>query len=95
MVFWDPKKLQPRTAQLAFLPIHETLDQLVTPGSADVFTSLGPEQEFLRPDFSAWSGRTKIELQDDNWTCIGIWGDSAPVTTVDNVFLITCVCAFT
>ena len=72
------------------LPIHETLDA-VAQGSEEQFCSMGANQQGFQEDLQQWSSRVGIPLVGF-WAALGLWGDSAPHTKFDSLYLMTYTC---
>ena len=85
---WDRSTNSQKLARVALLPIHETLDAVIADDSVESWTSFDETQRGFRDELIHWSQRVGV-LLDGNWTAIALWGDSAPYTTRDSVFLLT------
>ena len=85
---WDCKKKRRQDRKLAFLPPHETLAAITDDDNRDAFTSFSPEQRRFRQDLESWAASMMVHLVGA-WACLALWGDMAPHTKTDSIFLLT------
>jgi hypothetical protein len=85
---WDRKKLEKTTADMAFLPPHETLGALVQQGQEAEWCSLTGAQQGFQGDLEAWAAKVGVSLLDNFFACLALWGDAAPHTKRDSIYLL-------
>ena len=85
---WDSSSNSKVLKDLAFLPIHETLDNMVSDGDAESWCSIDGSQEGFRADLEDWGARLGMDVATNLFACIGLWGDSAPFGKRQSLFLI-------
>ena len=85
---WNEHTLKMEEEKQAYLPPHEMLDALVQQGSEDQWCKLGSHQAGIRQDLKAWADRLQIKLDDEKVACLSLWGDSAPHTHRDSIYLL-------
>ena len=86
---WDPDKIAPVEQDCAFLPLHETLGELVQAADADRWTSFSEDQSGFETELHQWGDRVGADTRKGHWATIGLWGDSAPTVKKDSVFLLS------
>ena len=85
---WDHEKDMQTLSKMYFLLPHELLNNLCGDDISE-WTQLG--ERVLRGRLSSWCDRTGIPRTRDSQediAILGVWGDSAPYNTRDNLFLI-------
>lgn len=87
-ILWDEKNMEPCTDTIAFLPLHETLDAIVEEGKEHELCSIAEHQEGFRASLEIWAAGLGISLAIAWFACLSIWGDSAPYTNKDGLFLL-------
>ena len=85
---WDIKADKQCTRKVSFLPIHETMNEVIQPGDEGRWTSFDDSQKGFEEDLKSWATRLAVDLSAFAWLCIGLWGDSAPYSHKDSVFLL-------
>ena len=86
---WNEATISAEQADLAFLPIHETLGELATAEDAAKWTDFSDDQSGFRHDLHQWGDRVGLNTKKGHWATIGLWGDSAPTVNEDSVFLLS------
>ena len=72
--FWNPSKLCSAESDLAFLPIHETLDSLIADGDEKSWCAFSAPQQGFKDVLHARAARMSIALIAQLFACIGLWG---------------------
>jgi hypothetical protein len=85
---WDKDKMESSLGDVAFLPPHETLSALVRDGQEERWCSFDESQQGFKTELHDWAARLDLDLGNKFWTCLALWGDSAPSTHRDGVFLL-------
>ena len=85
---WDDKKNERTMLTMSILPLHETLDCIVKPGAEAEWTSFSDTQQGLKDDLRQWGQRVQVDTENDPWACIALWGDAAPYTKRDSLYLL-------
>ena len=88
---WHQGKNQQVVEPVAFQPIHEVLDALVVPGQEGDWLSCNSAQEDFQRRVKDWGKRVSVD-DTRNVAGLQLWGDSAPTTHKDSVFLLTWTC---
>jgi hypothetical protein len=86
--FWNPSTLCNEDSDLAFLPIHETLDALIATGEENRWCAFSAAQQGFKDVLHAWAASLSIALMGQLFACIGLWGDSAPSTKKESLYLL-------
>ena len=88
---WDAERNCQVMRDLAVFPPHESLDALVPPGKEGEWTSFDHSQQGFREELRSWGDRLGLsrDAMSGHWMCVSIWGDSAPYTKRDSLFLLT------
>ena len=73
--------------EMAFLPPHETLSALVEEGSEDLWCNFNDSQQGFKSELESWAATLGVQL-NGKWTCLSLWGDSAPSTKRDSLYLL-------
>ena len=71
------------------MPPHETLDKICEKGCEDSFCSFNDSQLPIKEELNAWALRVGADLLSACFACIALWGDSAPHTKFDSLYLFT------
>ena len=90
---WDHVREQRCTRPVAFLPVHEMLQVVVPEGQEAAWCASEGQQEGFGQARDDWG--TKLGLQAAELAlCVGIalWGDSAPFTRKDSLYLLLWTC---
>ena len=85
---WDHAADRPKHQDLAFLPIHETLDVMVSEGEEESWCSTTGDQAGFAADLHEWGARMGLDVVKNLFACIGLWGDSAPFAKRQSLFLL-------
>ena len=89
IIMWDRKSNSQCTVDVSFLLIHEVLDKTVKNGEESEWSSFDASQAKYNDDLNVWAASVGVDLAAaEHWISIAIWGDSAPYTHKDSVFLI-------
>ena len=86
---WDSTLSKQVIRRLPTLPPHETLDALITPGEEASWCEFGPGQEAFRADLAELQQRLGTDAEG-HWLCLALWGDAAPYSKRDSMYLQTC-----
>ena len=85
---WDDEADQQVMLPIKVYPPHETLEALVLPGCEEEWSSIDESQEGIRVRLTDWSRRVGVSLLG-TLLALCLWGDSAPSTKRDSVYLLT------
>ena len=90
---WDRMRDRQVRRQVAFLPPHEVLDNMVEEGEEDQWSSLAEAgQSGYQMQLEQWASRVAVDLLAAGpWLCLALWGDSAPLTAQgrNSLYLLT------
>ena len=86
---WDTDQVQQVPQALAYLPIHEVLAALVQRSGPERWTSCAPAQHGFQQELYRWGDRQEVNTRKGQWAIVSLWGDSAPSTVHDSVFLLS------
>ena len=86
---WDRVKGVKVKQVVSFLLVYEMMDFIIqdTGVGVDAFTTFNSSQQGFYNDLVAWSLRLGVALSG-NWAAIGLWGDAAPCSKKDSLFLL-------
>jgi len=73
---------------MAFLPIHETLDQVVAPGTEQQWSAFTADQHGFASSMTDWGNRLGVDVSAKPTLALGLWGDAAPISNRDSIFLL-------
>ena len=85
---WDHAKNAQYMATVKVYPPHESLDTLVAPGEEDTWASFDDSQHKFGNHLHEWANRVGVVLHG-RWLCLSLWGDSAPYSKKDSLYLLT------
>ena len=85
---WDVASNKQVMTPMNVYPPHETLHALVPEGRESEWASFDETQQGFRQSLADWSTRTGTNLHGF-WMCLALWGDSAPHTKKDSLYLLT------
>ena len=88
---WDQRAGKACKIRVAFQLPHETLQAVVPEGEEAAYTATEPGQENFRERLEMFAERAGLDLSEDFWACVSLWGDSAQYTVrgKDSVYLLT------
>ena len=86
---WDSRANKKVMGNVNILPIHETLDRMVKEGAEMEWASIGDTQAGVQEDILDWGLRQGVDVRIGTWLALALWGDSAPYTKRDSVYLLT------
>lgn len=86
---WSATQNRSEEQDLAYMPIHEVLEHLAQEDDLDKWTSCSPQQKGFESDLHHWGGRMGVPTRAGHWAIVGLWGDSAPSTKNDSLFLLS------
>lgn len=86
---WDHKLNKQIQGKIKLYPIHESLDRVVAEGAEAEWGSFDESQASFRTGLEEWGSRVGATLAGI-WMCLALWGDAAPYTHKDSIYLLTC-----
>ncbi|CAK0863488.1 unnamed protein product [Prorocentrum cordatum] len=91
---WDPLRNQKATMLTNFLLPHEMLHHMVQPSTVHEWCTFAPEVSPLNDVLKEWGETLKPprDTTTELFASLGLWGDSAPYSKRDSVYLLTYVC---
>ena len=90
---WNENTMTSVACDQAYLPPHEMLGAIIKPGDEAMWTDLGPGRAGINKDLQAWRARTHVRHDDDDkFACLSLWGDAAPHTHRDSIYLLLFSC---
>ena len=84
---WKEDKNQKTISKIAYMPIHEVLDHEVVVGEEHTWCSLDGESGF-QEDLDEWKQRVNFNVVTSLIMLLALWGDSAPYTKKDSLYLL-------
>ena len=85
---WDDINCCAVVEKVAILLPHELIDSQIEPGEEEEWCSLNDSQGEFHDDISAWSARTGVSLDGQNVAGGALWGDAAPYSLKDSIYLL-------
>ena len=88
---WDHEQNRQVMTKLKVMPPHESLHALIQPGAENEWCSFDDSQEGFRTSLHDWGagGRVGCDIMTSPWACLALWGDSAPYSKTDSLYLLT------
>lgn len=86
-VFWDRARCCKINRPMSILPIHETLDTVITADRLDSWCSFDDSQAGFRTALCEWGERVDVDVSD-GVVAVALWGDSAPHAKRDSIYLL-------
>ena len=74
---WDKKRLCSVERDVAFLPVHETLDAIVQAGEEESYTAFSADQHEFKTLMQDMFARLSLTMSSA-FAALGLWCDSAP-----------------
>ena len=64
---------------MSFLPPHEVLEAVIKEGEEGEWTSFDDSQQGFRDALRQWAADLQVQLLNNFWACIALWGGQRPV----------------
>ena len=85
---WDEINCEPITEKVSMLLPHELSETQIEQGHEHEWVSCDDSQSEFRDDIVSWSERTSFSLDGMHVAGGALWGDAAPYTLRDSIYLL-------